>query len=79
MTKTLVSLNEKCISEHYREVQTRKNIFIDIIFAMKKKFHDLFRGALYRLILVLHKDALFHSNGWFPALPPSIKLGSGSD
>jgi len=25
----------KCIFEHYREVQTIKNIFIDIIFLMK--------------------------------------------
>jgi hypothetical protein len=32
----LASLNEKCIFEHYGEVQAIKNLLIDIIFAMKK-------------------------------------------
>jgi hypothetical protein len=59
--KTLVSLNKFCIFVHYREVQTIKNLLIDIIFVMKIFFSgDLFRTALYTLKLVLHKDALFH-------------------
>ncbi len=33
--KTWVSLNKKFIFEHYREVQTRKSLLIDIIFGMK--------------------------------------------
>jgi hypothetical protein len=37
-TKTLVSLNKKYIFEHYREIQTRKYLLIDIIFVMKKNF-----------------------------------------
>ncbi len=41
----------------------------------EKNYDVLFRAALYRHMLVLHKDVLFHSNSWFPALPPSIKLG----
>jgi hypothetical protein len=45
------------------EVQTIKNLLIDIIFAMKIFYNDLFRAAPYRLILVLHKDALFHYKG----------------
>jgi hypothetical protein len=57
--ETLVSLNKKCIFEHYREFQARKTLLIDIIFAIKK-FFDLFRAASYMLILVLHQDALFH-------------------
>jgi hypothetical protein len=61
----LVSLNEKCIFERYREVQTRKNLLIDIIFAMKKNSNDLFRAALYRLVLVLHIDVLFHWGNCF--------------
>jgi hypothetical protein len=44
-TETLVSLNKKCIFEHYREFQARKALLIDIIFAMKKKSVDLFRAA----------------------------------
>jgi hypothetical protein len=37
-TKTLVSLNKKCIVEHYREVQTIKYLLIDIIFVKKNIF-----------------------------------------
>jgi hypothetical protein len=58
--ETLVSSNKKCIFEHYREFQARKTQLIDIIFATKKISVDLFRAAPYMLMLVLHKDALFH-------------------
>jgi hypothetical protein len=43
--ETLVSLNKKCIFEHYREFQARKTLLIGIIFTMKKISVDLFRGA----------------------------------
>jgi len=56
----LVSLNKKCIFEHYREFQARKYLLIDIIFAMKTVLVDLFRAAPCMLMLVQHKDALFH-------------------
>jgi len=57
--KNKVSINKKWIFEHYREVQTRKNVLIDI-FLMKKNSNELFRAALYKITLVLHKDVLFH-------------------
>ncbi len=54
-------IEQKYIFEHYREVQTRKTLLTDIIFITKKKIADeLFRAAPYRLMLVLHKDVLFH-------------------
>jgi hypothetical protein len=37
-----------------------KNLLIDMIFVTKKFSDDLFRAAPYTLMLVLHKDALFH-------------------
>jgi hypothetical protein len=40
----MVSLNKKCILECYREVQTRKNLLIDIIFAMKIVFECTFQS-----------------------------------
>jgi hypothetical protein len=58
-TKTLVSLNKKCIIEHCREVQTRKCLLIDI-FSHKIFSNDLFRATLYRIMLILHKDVMFH-------------------
>ncbi len=65
---TLVNLQQKLwfrwtqnvLFEHNREIQARKTPLIDIIFAMKKKSVDLFRAAPYMLMLVVHKDALFH-------------------
>jgi hypothetical protein len=51
---------KKSISEHYTELQTRKTLLIDTLFAMKKISVDLFGAAPYMLLLVLHKDALFH-------------------
>ncbi len=39
-----------------------KGYLIDIIFAVIVFSIDLFRAALYRLMLMLHKDALFHYN-----------------
>jgi hypothetical protein len=54
------SLNKKYIFEHNREFQARKTQLIDILFVMKKISVDLFRAAAYMLMLVLHKDALFH-------------------
>ncbi len=59
-TETLVSLKQKCIFEHNREFQSRKTLLIDIIFATEKISVDLFRAAAYMIMLVLHKDALFH-------------------
>ncbi len=53
-------IEQKYIFEHYKEIETRKNLLIDFIFVMKKNSDDLFRAAPYRLMLVLHKDALFH-------------------
>ncbi len=58
--KILALLNRKCIFEHRREVQTIKNQLIDIIFWWKYFSVHLFRAALYRLMFVLNKDALFH-------------------
>jgi hypothetical protein len=46
--------------EHYREFQARITPLIDIFFATKKISADLFRAAPYMIMLVLHKDALFH-------------------
>ncbi len=60
IAETLVSLNKKCIFEHYGEFQVRKTLLIDIIFVMKKISVDLFRATHNMLMLVLHKDALFH-------------------
>jgi hypothetical protein len=37
-TKTLVSLNKNCIFEHYSEVQTIKNLLIDIDLVVKIYF-----------------------------------------
>ncbi len=54
-------MNKKCIFEDYREIQTIKNQLIDIIFVVKIFSDDLFRAAPYSLMLVLNKDALFHS------------------
>jgi len=51
---------EQCIFGPCREVRTRKRLLIYIIFAMIIFSNDLFRATLYRLVLVLHKDALFH-------------------
>ncbi len=56
----MVSLNKWCVYEHHREVQARKNLLIDIIFVMKIYFWQPFRAAPYWLLLVLHKNALFH-------------------
>jgi hypothetical protein len=56
----MVSLNKKCVFEHYREVQIIKRLLINNFLAMIIFSNDFFRAALYRLMLVLHKDALFH-------------------
>ena len=53
-------IEQKMNLEHYREFQARNTQLIDIIFAVKKISVDLFRAAPYMLMLVLHKDALFH-------------------
>jgi hypothetical protein len=53
-------VEQKMYFEHYREFQARKSLLFDIIFAMKKISVDLFRAASYMLMLVLHKDVLFH-------------------
>jgi len=57
ITKTLVSLNKKCIFEHYTEIETSK-LLIDIIFVMKKNYDVLFRAALNRLMLVTQRCAV---------------------
>ncbi len=36
--KNKVSLNKKCIFEHYREIQTNKRLLIDVIFVTKNIF-----------------------------------------
>ncbi len=56
-TETLVSRNKKCIFEHFIGSKNKKNLLIDIIFAMKKVSVDLFRAAPYMLMLVLHKGS----------------------
>ena len=55
-------IEQNHIFEHYKEIETRKNLLIDFIFVMKKNSDDLFRAAPYRLMLVLHKDAVLHYN-----------------
>jgi hypothetical protein len=47
--KNLGFIEQKCIFEHDREAQTRKNLLLDIILAMKKNSNDLFRAALFGL------------------------------
>jgi len=42
--KTLVSLNKKCIFEHYREFHARKPLLIGIILSIKLSV-DLFRAS----------------------------------
>jgi len=59
---------QKCFFEHCREVQTITNLLIGIIFATISFLSvDLFRAALYRFMLVLNNDALFHwrQHYWF--------------
>jgi hypothetical protein len=51
--------------EHYREVQTIKDLLIEIILVMRFFSDDLFRAAQYRMMLVFNKDALFHF--WGPS------------
>jgi Zinc carboxypeptidase len=41
-------LNKKYIFEHYKEIQTIKNLLIDITFDIKFFSDDLFRAAPYR-------------------------------
>jgi hypothetical protein len=48
--------------EKLQRGSNNRNLLFDIIFVMKYFFNDLFRGAPYRLMQVLHKDALFHCN-----------------
>ncbi len=38
-----------------------KNLLIDTVLAIEFFSRDLFRAAPYRLMVVLHKGALFHS------------------
>jgi hypothetical protein len=57
--KNLSFIIQKCIFEHNREVQTIKNVFIDIIL-VKISSKDFFRAAPFRLTLVFKKDALFY-------------------
>jgi hypothetical protein len=45
--------------------QRRVLLLVDIIFAMKKVSVDLFRAVLYILIIVPHKDVLFHCSNQF--------------
>jgi len=48
--------------EHYIEVQARKSQLIYIIFAVIIFSTDLFRAALYRLMLVFHRCAVQFAN-----------------
>ncbi len=72
--KNLGFTDQKCIFEHW-EVQTRKTLLIDIIFVTIKTSDDLFRVAPYRLMSVLHKDALFHC----VVLPKDAMASRGSE
>jgi hypothetical protein len=50
---------------HFRTLQrgsNKKSLLIDTIFTTKLFSYYFFRAALYRLMLVLHKDLLFHWN-----------------
>jgi len=52
--KNLGLIEQKCIFEHYRDVQTiEKHLLNVIIFVMIFFSGELFRAALYRLLLVL--------------------------
>ncbi len=49
--KTLVLLNQKCIFQHYRGFQSKRNLLIDIIFVMKIfSSGNLFRAAVPFLV-----------------------------
>ncbi len=58
--KNLGFIEQKMFFGHHIEVLTIKNLSIDIIFVIKILFGDLPRVASYSLMLVSHKDALFH-------------------
>ncbi len=59
-TKPSVSLNKKRIFKHYNSY--KKTSINKHYFCHKKNSDDLFRATLYRLMLVLHKDVLFHNS-----------------
>ncbi len=53
-------IEQKCIFEHNREFQVIKTQLIDIIFATKIYLLTFLELPPYRLMLVRHKDVLFH-------------------
>ncbi len=52
--KNLGFIEQKHIFEHYKEVQTIKNVLIDIIFIVFFFLMTLFRAAPYSLMLVFN-------------------------
>ncbi len=63
VNQNLDSMKKTWIFEHFREVQMINNQLIDFDLVMKHLSGDLLRAALYRVMLVLHKHALFHFVG----------------
>ncbi len=59
-SKNLCFDEQNMYFEHYIEVLTIKRLLIGIMFVKIFFSGDLFRAALYSLMSVLHKDALFH-------------------
>ncbi len=53
-------MNNKGIFKHYKEVQTRKTYYLTLFLSWKIVSLDLFRAVPNRLVLVLHKNVLFH-------------------
>ncbi len=57
--KTLVSL-KKNVFLNTTEIFKQENIYRLTLFLSQKILMTFSRAALYRLMLVLHKDAIFH-------------------
>jgi len=67
--RNLVSLNNKCIFEHYREFQARKTLVIDIIFAIIKKIHRPFQSCpLYVYVSSTQRCAVPLSQVYIPQI-----------
>jgi hypothetical protein len=69
---------KKCIFEHYREVQIRKSLLIDIILALIFFSDDLFRAALYSISITQRcavplSDWLSHLKSFFITLNINTK------
>jgi hypothetical protein len=53
-------LNKNVFLSTTEKFKQEKNLLIDNVLAIEFFSPDLFRAAPYRLMLVLHKGALFH-------------------